>query len=700
MDADFEPLESSVTSEVSELDDTQPFEAEFERYITVSSQDPFETPTTTRPQQITKDYSKSRFNDPKYTLEDPAKSKSYIFKEGLFTRALLPIDPTKEREILVSCTSCDYQRKDRLSYFRSSNYVRHYEGRHSHIATSEKLESTKKRKSDLTSSPSIQGFFSSNLPKRPKNDYSEEGVINRVLLFLIENNLSFNSLGSDSFKALIRYLNPDIPIINRSKLKTSLNALFTTELTKLNQLLEANNKSYGSFSLTFDIWTSRNSYSFLGIIATFLDDDFNLHYRLIAFNTLTEAHTGTYIYSQFKEAIQPYSGIEVSNIFSFTRDNASNNNTFIEAFKDHYSELSYKEFTRDIRCIAHIINLVAQEILRDYLASENTEIELSLYIRSQSQYEEPDLTTSNIINRLRRLASLIKYSQEPRKLLLEGLERAKKEGNLEHKKTTIPLDMPTRWNSTYYMIESTLQLRSALTYIYNNTTNREFKRIFFKDSDWAILAELQRVFKVLLKPSKDLQGQTYITNSFTLLYIYQISSKLIELEGRFERQQEDPFFKSLYQAIRNGRLKLEKYFPRQLKKSNLKDYKPYILSHILDPRFKISHFKDKRVLAFYSTIQEDVKDLLIEDYKKLKLEISGYRIDPLGADSANLELSFDELGENYQPIEANNRPDSSSSDDFFIDGSSNKEEYDSYLSESPILGRSNKLNNFANNMLF
>jgi hypothetical protein len=62
---------------------------------------------------------------------------------------------------------------------------------------------------------------------------------------------------------------------------------------------------------------------------------------------------------------------------------------------------------------------------------------------------------------------------------------------------------------------------------------------------------------------------------------------------------------------------------------------------------------------------------------------------PLGADNANLTLSFNELANNYRPDRADQdplRPSSGSSDDFFINNSSSKEEYDSYLSETPISG--------------
>jgi transcriptional antiterminator len=92
--------------------------------------------------------------------------------------------------------------------------------------------------------------------------FTEDGVVTKVLHFLIENNLSFSSLCSDSFKDLLKYLNPEIPVLYRTKLKSSLEQLFQFELIKSNQQFEANFQSNGAFSLTFDIWTSRNSHSF------------------------------------------------------------------------------------------------------------------------------------------------------------------------------------------------------------------------------------------------------------------------------------------------------------------------------------------------------------------------------------------------------------------------------------------------------
>jgi hypothetical protein len=44
------------------------------------------------------------YNDPRFYLPKPENEKPYIFKSGLFTRQLLPIDPLKERKQIVICS--------------------------------------------------------------------------------------------------------------------------------------------------------------------------------------------------------------------------------------------------------------------------------------------------------------------------------------------------------------------------------------------------------------------------------------------------------------------------------------------------------------------------------------------------------------------------------------------------------------------
>ena len=72
-----------------------------------------------------------------------------------------------------------------------------------------------------------------------------------------------------------------MPIINRKKIKLLLSLSYKNSLIKLNSNLVDNINSLGTFSLTFDIWTSNNQIAFIGIILIFIDKNFNLIYKLI-----------------------------------------------------------------------------------------------------------------------------------------------------------------------------------------------------------------------------------------------------------------------------------------------------------------------------------------------------------------------------------------------------------------------------------
>jgi hypothetical protein len=50
-------------------------------------------------------------------------------------------------------------------------------------------------------------------------------------------------------------------------------------------------------------------------------------------------------------------------LFSITRDNASSNDTLLKAFRKHYNLQAIK-FQGDISCLAYVLNLAVQDILK------------------------------------------------------------------------------------------------------------------------------------------------------------------------------------------------------------------------------------------------------------------------------------------------------------------------------------------------
>jgi len=94
-------------------------------------------------------YKDSIYNNPQYKLESNEDSNIYIFKNGLFTRSVLNIDVNKEREILISCTTCSYKKITTIKGFQSSNYVQHYKNKHPNIAYNEKTENKLIKRANL-----------------------------------------------------------------------------------------------------------------------------------------------------------------------------------------------------------------------------------------------------------------------------------------------------------------------------------------------------------------------------------------------------------------------------------------------------------------------------------------------------------------------------------------------------------------------
>ena len=112
--------------------------------------------------------------------------------------------------------------------------------------------------------------------------------------------------------------------------------------------------------LSFDLWTSANSITFVAIVAHYIDDNAHLKAMLIGLRRVIGSHAGEIIAEQVVQVIQEY-GFE-KKLGYFVLDNATSNDTCVEAiFNELRPDLIKKE--RRLRCIGHIINIAAQAFL-------------------------------------------------------------------------------------------------------------------------------------------------------------------------------------------------------------------------------------------------------------------------------------------------------------------------------------------------
>ncbi|XP_075483656.1 zinc finger BED domain-containing protein RICESLEEPER 2-like [Primulina tabacum] len=156
----------------------------------------------------------------------------------------------------------------------------------------------------------------------------------------------------------------------------------------------------------------------------------NLHKRILNFCPIS-GHKGEEIGKCIEGCLLDWS---IGTMFSITVDNASSNDgaiVYLQKKFDNWGNNILGGKYVHVRCIAHIINLVVQ----DGLKGNDEHVAIS---------------------RVRGAVRYIRSSPARYKRFQECVQLEKIETN-----KLLTLDVPTRWNSTYLMLESAICLKRA-----------------------------------------------------------------------------------------------------------------------------------------------------------------------------------------------------------------------------------------------
>ncbi|XP_040997110.1 zinc finger BED domain-containing protein RICESLEEPER 2-like [Juglans microcarpa x Juglans regia] len=200
---------------------------------------------------------------------------------------------------------------------------------------------------------------------------------------------------------------------------------YETEKTKLKALLEPVDKVH----ITTDMWTSCQKLSYMVVTCHFIDTDWHLQRRVLNFCNVPPLHTGLLIADALEKCFQGW-GIE-NKISSITVDNASSNDVAIRILKDNFrlkKTLSVGGKLFHVHCCAHITNLLVQYGLGEIR-------DIVDCVRDGIKY----LVASE--SRLKQFSEIAKQLQLPSKKLI--------------------LDVPTRWNNTYLMLDAAIQFKEV-----------------------------------------------------------------------------------------------------------------------------------------------------------------------------------------------------------------------------------------------
>lgn len=118
--------------------------------------------------------------------------------------------------------------------------------------------------------------------------------------------------------------------------------------------------------LTSDLWTSTATEGYVCLIAHSVDSNRTIQKRILNFCFMPPPHSGIALREKIYTSLSEW-GIE-TKIFSMTLNNASAHNVFVDMLKSQLmlkdSLLSAGDFSQ-IRCCAHILNLIVQNGLKE-----------------------------------------------------------------------------------------------------------------------------------------------------------------------------------------------------------------------------------------------------------------------------------------------------------------------------------------------
>nr|XP_025692903.1 zinc finger BED domain-containing protein RICESLEEPER 2-like [Arachis hypogaea] len=250
-------------------------------------------------------------------------------------------------------------------------------------------------------------------------------------------------------------------------------------------------------------------------------------------------HTGFELSSKIFELLNEW-GIE-KKIMTLTLDNASANDTCQDHLKStlnmHDWLLCDGEFFH-IRCSAHILNLIVQDGLKIAHDALDKIRESVKYVRGSE---------SRMI-RFKECVSAI-----------QGLNFT----------SGLHLDVTTRWNSTYIMLESAIKYRKAFEYL--KTTDHAYKYYPSVD-EWERAEKICEFLYPFYETTNLISGTSYPTSNLYFLQVYHIQYVLMG-----SLRSEDELLRSMGEKMMN---KFKKYW---------KKYSVILVfGAILDPRLKIS----------------------------------------------------------------------------------------------------------------
>jgi hypothetical protein len=180
--------------------------------------------------------------------------------------------------------------------------------------------------------------------KKPKVKLTEDEFMSRLIKFIIKTDQPLSIVDNVYFQELVEYLKIDTKLVSRRTLVRRMEDCYIDVKSIMKARL---NRLESKYSITCDVWTSKNQISFFGFTIHYIDEHWQLQDELLAFKYLEGEHDGEslsvvslphYMLTTHKAMIEVLQEFDICDrLLAVTADNASNNSTML-----HTSRVIFK----------------------------------------------------------------------------------------------------------------------------------------------------------------------------------------------------------------------------------------------------------------------------------------------------------------------------------------------------------------------
>ncbi|KAK3212504.1 hypothetical protein Dsin_017210 [Dipteronia sinensis] len=382
----------------------------------------------------------------------------------------------------------------------------------------------------LVKQPSISGFGSS----LGVSKFDQLRCRRALAEMLILDELPFRFVENRGFRRFCFELCPLFDLPSRRTIVRELYQLYIDEKMRLKKYFS---RSKVRVCLTTDTWTSIQNINYMVVTAHFIDYDWQLHKRILSFSQIVD-HKGDSIGKCIENVLIEWG---IDKVFTITVDNATANTTAISyvikklnSWQDDGAVLGGKYLHDSIVAIRNAVK----------------------FVKSSPR-------------RLDRFKNAVAHE----KIGTKGL---------------VVLDVPTRWNSTYLMLESAVKLRKAFELLgeedihyvnYFRDDENEQKRIGPPNcDDWDNAKVFINFLATFYDITLDFSASLRVTSNIYLKSWCTIRNQLNSLTT-----ERDPLVSKIAVSMQQ---KFDKYWGGLEKTNNL-----LILAVVLDPRYKLGYVK-------------------------------------------------------------------------------------------------------------